>query len=115
MNGDTVRFDSTSAVNLSTENDIPNLAAITIVVTSPPGAVTIAGDALNLSGGIDLSAATQNLTVTANLALGAAQTWSVSQATILTVTGTVTNGGFTLTVNTSGTCRLDGNVSGAGG
>ena len=68
------------------------LGGITIGTTG--GAVTITGaNTLTLgSGGIDMSAASQNLTVSSNLALAqGAQTWRVATGRTLTLnTGTVT-------------------------
>lgn len=60
-----------------------------IVVANTGGAVSIsAGHTLTLgSGGIDLSAATQNLTVSSALALGAGQSWKVAAGRTLGLAG----------------------------
>jgi hypothetical protein len=57
---------------------------------NPGGAVTIAadGNALTLgSAGVDLSLATQNLTIAAPVTLGAAQTWNVGAGRTVTAKG----------------------------
>jgi fibronectin-binding autotransporter adhesin len=70
-----------------------------IKVLNPPGAVGITGTSpstLTLgASGIDLSTATQNLTIGAPLVLGGAQAWKVAS-------------GRTLTLNTPGTAAISG-------
>src|SRR6185369_7736755 len=60
-----------------------------IRVLNPGGLVVIsAGNTLTLGGsGIDLAAASQDLTIGANLSLGSAQTWSVAGGRTLTFGG----------------------------
>jgi len=92
--GDNIRFNASSTANLATVlNQDFNLNGV--VLTSPTGPVSIGGsNTLTLgAGGLDLSAATQNLSITAPLVLGAAQTWNVGTGRILSVSGAVTGSG----------------------
>lgn len=120
---DTVFFDANSTANLSTTLNVA-LSVAGITVTSPSGAVTIAngtGGSLAIgSGGIDLSAATQNLTFsfTANslLSLSANQTWNVASGRELTFSGNGNNrtfdlGGSTITRTGDGTAYIGGGIS----
>ena len=89
-----------------------------IQITNPGGLVTInAGNTLTLSGvsgvGIDMSSATQNLTLNCAITLAAAQTWNVASGRTLTV-GTINNGGNLLTINSIGQV-FTGVISGTGG
>jgi fibronectin-binding autotransporter adhesin len=95
-----------------------------IQITNPGGAVTInAGNTLTLSGvsgvGIDMSSATQNLTLNCAITLGAAQTWNVASGRTLTLSGSaaINNGGNLLTINTpSGAfANINTVISGTGG
>jgi len=97
-----------------------------IKISTPGGAATIAattGNTLTLgTSGIDMTTATQNLTVTAQLALGSDQAWTVQTGRTLTINGgatAVTNNGYTLTVNTTGTTVIDASannrINGTGG
>jgi fibronectin-binding autotransporter adhesin len=86
-----------------------------IKVLNPAGAVGITGTSpatLTLgASGIDLSAATQNLTIGAPLVLGGAQTWSVASGKTLNITtpnvGAITGTG-PLAIHGPGTVRLGG-------
>src|ERR1700694_2178916 len=93
-----------------------------IQITNPGGLVTInAGNTLTLSGiagvGIDMSAATQNLTLNCNITIGAAQTWNIGSGRTLTLGGSaaVNNGGFLLTITGAGNTSIGTIISGAGG
>lgn len=108
------RNDITAASNFRVSNVAnANLSVQGLKVLNPAGAITIQNnDSQNQtltigSGGIDLSQATQNLTLsnttttnTLNLALSSAQaaTWSVAQGRTLTVAATIT-GASGLTIN----------------
>lgn len=75
-----------------------------LVVSATAGAVSIgAGHTLTLgSGGIDLSAATQNLTLSSGLMLGAGQTWKVATGRTLALGGNLSRSvGSTLLVDKS--------------
>ena len=81
-------------------------------ITNPGGAVTInAGNNLTLgSSGVDLSQATQDLTLNNAVTLGVTQTWSVGAGRTLTVGGAIGDGGafFGLTKVGAGTLALSG-------
>ncbi|MFN7339565.1 MAG: beta strand repeat-containing protein [Opitutia bacterium] len=75
-----------------------NLSVLGLQVTNPAGAVTIGNTASALltigSGGIDMSAATQNLTISSSFAIGANQTWTVNGGRTLTgIAGSSTSSG----------------------
>ena len=79
-------------------------------VLNPGGLVTIsAGNTLTLGSlGIDMSAASQDLTINANLGIGSAQTWSVFGANrTLTFGGAGGAGTATLTKTGNGSLTLD--------
>ena len=71
--------------------------------------LTIAG-----SNGITMDAGVPASTIGANVALGAAQTWTNNSASLLTISGAVSNGGNALTVAGSGSTTLSGVVAGTG-
>src|SRR4051794_9139033 len=82
--GSIVSFDSNSAQNLATNNDIAGLTLNGIVINSVAGGspVSIGGNSLILgSGGIDMSVANQPLNIALaagqSLTLGASQTWKL--------------------------------------
>jgi hypothetical protein len=85
---DVVSFNESSASNLATMLDA-NFSIEGITVGSPAGPVSIGGtQSLTLgSAGIDLSAATRDLTITAPAVLGAAQSWNVAAGRTLAVNG----------------------------
>jgi autotransporter-associated beta strand protein len=106
--GAAVRFNSSSAANLATVlNQDFTLAGISLI--NPAGAVSIGGtNSLTLgAGGLDLSAATTDLTVTAPLVLDAPQTWRTASGRTLGVSGAVTGSG-NLTVFGEGKVSLGG-------
>ena len=91
-----------------------------ILVANPGGLVTIsAGNTLTLGAAatdIDMTAATQNLTINAGLSLGAANVWDVAVGRTLTVGGNVANGANLLTVQGAGDTTITGILgNGAGG
>lgn len=107
---DVALFDATSTVNLATTLNT-NTSALGIRITSPAGAVSIGTNTLTLgSGGIDMSAATQNLSISSGLTLGGvAQTWTVSSGQSLTASGAFTrSAGATLNVTGAGSTTLGG-------
>jgi autotransporter-associated beta strand protein len=71
-----------------------------VQVVGPGGLVTVgAGNTLTLgASGINLSTATQNLTLNCGLTLSAPQAWTVASGRVLTVGGVFSNGGNSLTV-----------------
>jgi autotransporter-associated beta strand protein len=109
-----VQFTTASTANLSTVLNA-NHDILGILVTAPTGNITIGGThSLTLRGlGIDLSAATKNLTLSAPLALGANQTWNVATGRTLVVNGAVSGTGA-LTISGDGTVTLGGDATYAG-
>lgn len=87
-----------------------------IRIANPIDLVTInAGNTLtNGASGIDMTAATTNLTIGAGVSLGAAQTWNVAADRTLTVSGIVSGTG-PLTKAGGGTVLLSGANNYAGG
>lgn len=105
---DVVSFNESSALNLATMLDA-NFSIEGIAVGSPAGPVSIGGtQSLTLgSAGIDLSAATRDLTITAPAILGTAQSWKVAAGRTLAVTGGLT-GTSALSIEGPGTTSLGG-------
>ena len=97
-NGSNVVFDAQSTNNLATVLDTGyNLSSLSLYPT-PAGAVSIGGTStLTITNGITLSSGLgQNLTITAPLALGAAQTWMVTNLNTLIVSNVSGSGALTL-------------------
>jgi fibronectin-binding autotransporter adhesin len=107
--GDIALWDATSASGDTTAALGADLSWLGIQITNPAATVTINGNnTLTIGGGgIDLSAATQDLTISANFALlgNTTQTWNVAPGRTLSLnTGTFTrNAGATLTLTGAGT------------
>ena len=78
-NTDVGQWDSTVTV-ANTVSLGANLEWLGVKVVNPGGLVTLnVGNTLTLDGsGVDLSAATQDLTANCDLALGASQSWTVA-------------------------------------
>jgi fibronectin-binding autotransporter adhesin len=114
--GDVAVWDSTvTAANTTLLG--ADLGWAGIRIASPVGLVTIsAGNTLTLgASGIDMSAASQNLTLNNAVALGVAQIWTVQSGRTLTTAGGVTFNNA-LTKNGTGTLNLNTTAgSGAGG
>ena len=100
---DAAKWDST----VTSPNSVAlgaNMSLGGIIITSPGGAVTITGNTLTTgNSGIDMSGASQNLTISSGLTLGpGAQTWGVANGMTLTVNGTFTrSAGSTLVTGSS--------------
>ncbi len=104
--GDSINFDSSSAANLNTVlNQDFDLLGVNVI--NPAGPVSIGGaNTLTIgTGGLDLAAATRNLTVTAPLVLSAAQSWNVASGRTLSVNGGV-SGAFALGIGGAGSVSL---------
>ena len=102
ITGDAVSFDTVSTANLATVlNQNYNLSGISLI--NPAGPVSIGGvNTLTIgSGGLDLAAATQDLTITTPLVLGTAQSWTVGVGRALSVNGGV-SGAFALGISGAG-------------
>ena len=78
-------------------------------ILNPSGPVAINGaTTLNLGGGgIDMSAASQNLTLNHNVSLNSTQSWNVANSLTLAVNGAITGGGD-LSKDGAGTLLLGG-------
>lgn len=109
ISNSTVEFSLLSTTNFSNNNNIGALSLRGIQVFSPSGSISVSGtDTITLGvGGVDLSTATQNLTLATPIALGANQTWSVNSGRTLTVSGVV-SGSSNLTKSGAGTLLLTG-------
>jgi autotransporter-associated beta strand protein len=101
-------FDTPSTANLNTVLN-QNFAIVSLSVTNPTGSISIGGaNSLTIgAGGINLSAATKDATITAPLALGASQIWTVTNTRSLSVNGGV-SGSAALTLSGSGKVSLGG-------
>ena len=104
--GAPITFDSSSTANLATVLD-QDFDILGLTVTSPSGPVSIGGaNTLTVQGdGINLSAATQNLTISAPLAVGSAQSWNVASGRTLGISGAV-SGSPDVTVTGAGKVSL---------
>jgi len=103
----TTTLDGNFSVNSLTLN--ANGAA-----TVAPGAVV--SNTLTLGGGgLTVWAGAGGATISAPVALSAAQTWTNSSPKPLTISGSVNNGGNSLTVAGAGSTTISGNISGSGG
>ena len=101
-------FNGSSTAHLNTVLN-QNFTVLSLSVTNPTGPVSIGGaSSLTIdTGGIDLSAATQDLTISAPVVLGVGQTWNVAASRTLSINGGV-SGSAALTIAGSGTVSLGG-------
>jgi fibronectin-binding autotransporter adhesin len=122
--GDDLVFQSASvgALRLTNTNDFPAAMIFNSITLSD--AYTITGNAITLNNpllsatptGITANNTTGTNSFGLNLTLGAAAAiTSTTAAATLSVTGTINNGGFLLTVGGAGATTSSGVVSGAGG
>ena len=91
-------FNAASTANLNTVLN-QDFSIVSLSVTNPTGPVAIGGaNTLTINaGGIDLSAANQDVTITAPVILGLTQTWNVTNTRTLNVGGAITgSGGLTV-------------------
>ena len=103
-------FDASSTANLGVSLATPATVG-GVAVTSPSGPVSIGTSALTVgTGGIEMSSATQNLSITGGLTLGGgAQTWTIASGRSLTQSGALTrSAGATLNVAGAGSATLGG-------
>ncbi len=118
--GQPVVFNSLSTSNLATVLNT-NAYVSTLSVTTPPGPVSIGGtNTLTVGSGIDLSGASQNLTITAPVRLGGSQpvtiNFIVTNNVTLSLNGGLTDFGNTaLNVAGGGTVSLGGAATNAAG
>jgi autotransporter-associated beta strand protein len=84
--------------------------------TTSTGALTLSGTSLTIgSSGISMLANAGAATISSPITLGAAQSWTNNSSSLLTVSGTVANGGFLLTSGGTGNTTVSGVISGSGG
>ncbi len=106
---DTLRWTGTYGVSSALANLGTGLAVAKIELLSPSRAIVIGASTGPLTvgtGGIDLSASAQNLTIDAPVTLVADQTWTVATGRILTLGGPlVSPAGRVLTLAGAGTLR----------
>jgi len=121
---DVALWDSTVTGANTVSLGTPNLTIGTVQITNPGGLVTINGAGtltLTSSGipgvGIDMSSATADLTINANIAIEDTPTmpiWTVAAGRTLTVAGNVSENGptlKTLTIAGAGTTDITGMIS----
>jgi autotransporter-associated beta strand protein len=117
--GDNVRFNNSSTANLATVLD-QDFSLNGVTLTDPSGPISIGGaNTLTLgAGGIDLSSATQDLTITAPLVLSEAQAWNIATGRNLSVSSNITSSGLLTTFGagkvTLGAANILPNGAGAG-
>lgn len=111
-NGQTVVFNQNSTSQLT--NQLTQALTVGgIQLTNPSGPVTITGNSLSVDyDGIDLSQATQNLTIQNPLSLASSQTWEVANGRTLTLGSapgaqTIVPNGNTLSIQGAGNVILN--------
>ena len=115
--GQAVTFSDVSLTNLTTVLDT-NFNVSSVIVTTPSGLVSIGGtNTLTLGSGFDLSAASQNLTVTAPLVMSGNQSWNIAAARSLVVSGGLSDNAASnaLSITGGGTVSLGGTATYSGG
>ena len=127
IDGDSLVFPAT-AQQLSNNDDISGLSVNSITFqgtfATAAGGYTLSGDDLTVgSGGIVDNGSINGVLssidnqIDLNVALAAAQNWSINDSDNfhhLTVNGNVTDGGFGLTATGNGTIDIAGQISGSG-
>ena len=79
------------------------------IIATPSTTITLDTTDAGTSGiGIDMSAATQNMSITEPLTLGTSQTWSVASGRTLTVSGVIAGTAKSLTLTGTGIKTLSG-------
>ena len=101
---DAVIFNASSTANLATSLN-GNGSISRLVIEDPAGPVTIAGNTLTLSGGIEMRPATQDLAISSAIAVTAAQEWSVGTGRTLESSGEI-SGSTSVTKTGDGTLAL---------
>ncbi|HEX2748212.1 MAG TPA: autotransporter-associated beta strand repeat-containing protein, partial [Verrucomicrobiales bacterium] len=113
----TLNFSAAGAANQSamTLGASMSVAGISVSSASPFG-LNADGNTLTLgAGGLTINSGAGAVTMGAATTLGAAQAWTNNSGSLLTISGTVANGGFTHSVGGSGNVSLTGSLTGNGG
>ena len=105
-----------SATQLTSTNDFAAGTSFN-TITFSGGGYTVSGNGVTLTGGIDASGATGSNTFNINVTLSQAETFNAGSGTAgLTLGGTVSNNGFTLTIGGgNGPLTFSNVISGTGG
>ncbi len=117
VDGQPIAFNDLSTTNLNTVLNV-DFSVSSVIVTAPSGPVIIGGtNTLTLGSGFDLSAASQNLSVTSSVAISGNQAWNVASGQTLSVSKSITDnsGGFSLSVAGGGKVLLGGTATYGGG
>jgi autotransporter-associated beta strand protein len=96
-----------STISAGSETNAQTYNTLTI------NAAAINGNAGN--NGITVNTGSGPNTINANVILGASQTWTNASSNVLTVAGSVTNNGNTLSTAGAGPIAISGNIGGNGG
>jgi autotransporter-associated beta strand protein len=100
-------------VTLAVPTTVNSLAFNTFTSTYTLGT---AGQAITLNTGLTMNSGAGAVTIVSPITLGGAQSWTNNSASLLTVSGDVTNGGNLLTVSGTGNTAISGIIgAGAGG
>ena len=93
--GDLVIFDANSAANLATTLN-GDFSVLGVRVADPVGTVSVAaGNTLTIgASGVDMSAATQNLTLNGPISISTGQSWNIATGRTLTSNGIITAAGI---------------------
>ena len=114
--GDSAIFGNGSAgaaVGLANPTNVGSLSFNYFTGTYTVGTV---GQAITLNGGLTMNPGAGVVTVVSPITLGAAQSWTNNDDSLLTIgTGAVSNGGFLLTVGGTGSTTVSGAIGGGGG
>lgn len=105
----TIEFSSSASGSFSNRNNLSGLQIFQLQVSDPGGNITVSGNPIAIGGGgVDLSSAIRDLTVSANIVVAADQMWTVADGRTLTVTGLVSgiSGSPGLTKSGGGTVIL---------
>ena len=117
--GSTVIFSATGATNQGGMVLGTNMSIAGAVVSDTNAVVlnnTVNGHTLTMgAAGLQINSGAGAVTIAAPVVLGAAQSWLNDSGSLLSLPGTIANGGFVYTLGGSGAVSLVGTVSGTGG
>jgi len=107
-----LQWDSNSTLNLSGSNNYSGLKIYGIKVIDPSGAVSVATNSFTIeAGGIDMSSATQNLSITPAVTFNTSSIIDISANRTLTLGGTNVISNGTVTLNLSGNYSQSGQLT----